>query len=307
MSRVRRILTLAAGLTVATVVVGEIVARFGLGLGTPPLSMVHPTIEYLFRPDQDVSRFGNRQAYNAQGMRSGPIPEEGRVALVIGDSVVNGGTLIDQDDLATEIVARQSREVGAPVYVGNVSAGSWGPSNQLAWLEEFGTFRAEDVVLVLSSHDAGDVPTFLPLDPATHPMVNPPLALWEAVTRYLPRYLPFVAPSGTPEGVAPQVSPDAALEALNHLIEALREAGAEVCAIHHFEKQEVAEGMTPQGMLLREALARQRVPVVEDADDLRASQQAGREPFREGIHLTAEGQAILASLIEECLRRPGAG
>lgn len=44
---------------------GELTARFGLGLGNPPLSQAHPRIEYLLAPNQDVKRFGNRVAINA--------------------------------------------------------------------------------------------------------------------------------------------------------------------------------------------------------------------------------------------------
>ena len=50
---------------------GEGVERFGLEqLGTPPLSIAHPKFGYMFAPDQDVMRFGNRQLYNELGMRS---------------------------------------------------------------------------------------------------------------------------------------------------------------------------------------------------------------------------------------------
>jgi len=55
------------GLLVAVVALvgGEAVARYGLGLGDPPLSMAHTDIEYVFRPNQECLRFGNRVAYNA--------------------------------------------------------------------------------------------------------------------------------------------------------------------------------------------------------------------------------------------------
>lgn len=46
------------------------------------------------------------------------------------------------------------------------------------------------VVLVASSHDVTDNPTFAPPDPNTHPTKKPLLALTEGLTRYLPRYLP---------------------------------------------------------------------------------------------------------------------
>ena len=41
--------------------------------------------------------------------------------LVLGDSIINGGTLTDQDDLATELLRRDLIErLGRPVVVGNI-------------------------------------------------------------------------------------------------------------------------------------------------------------------------------------------
>jgi len=43
--------------------------------------------------------------------------------------------------------------LGRPVVVGNASAKSWGPPNELAYLQHFGTLDADVVILELSSHD----------------------------------------------------------------------------------------------------------------------------------------------------------
>lgn len=65
------------GIAAAAIVLiaGELFARFGLGLGNPPLSVVHPTIEYMFKPGQDLERFGHRVLVHAYGMRSPDFPE----------------------------------------------------------------------------------------------------------------------------------------------------------------------------------------------------------------------------------------
>jgi hypothetical protein len=149
-------------------------ARARLGLGNPPLSVTHPTIEYLFKPNQDVLRFGNRVRINAYGMRSDDFPtnkaqDEFRV-LVFGDSVLNGGNLTDQKELATELLSvRLEQALERPVVVGNVSAGSWGPGNWLGYAREYGFFDADAVVLLISTHDYRDNPTFEPLNRYTHP------------------------------------------------------------------------------------------------------------------------------------------
>jgi hypothetical protein len=174
----------------------ELFARYGLGLGTPPLSVVHPTIEYMFKPDQDVYRFGNHFIVNHYGMRSRNFPvhksnlREYRM-MVFGDSVVNGGNLTDHTNLATTMLENElSDRLKRPIIVGNISAGSWGPGNWLAYAKEYGFFDADCVVLVISSHDAEDNPTFEPLNTGTHPTEKPLLALSEAFSRYLPRYMP---------------------------------------------------------------------------------------------------------------------
>ena len=146
--------------------VGELGARWILGLGDPPLTVRDPEIEYLFAPNQDVRRFGNRVVYNNVSMRSADRwsmakerPEELRV-LVLGDSVINGGALTDHARLATTIAQETLDRPARPVRVGNVSAGSWGPENLLAYVERFGLFDADLAVVVLSTHDLRDVRTF---------------------------------------------------------------------------------------------------------------------------------------------------
>jgi len=130
----------------------EVFARFQVGLGDPPLTVRDPDIEYLFKPSRCYRRFGNDVCYNRWSMRS---PEADRFPiLVLGDSVVNGGSLTDDSRLGTAILARH-----LGVAVGNVSAGSWGPPNLLEYTERFGWFGAQSVIVVASSHDLDDIPT----------------------------------------------------------------------------------------------------------------------------------------------------
>ena len=86
---------------------GELFARFVLGLGDPPLSIGDKEIDYLFAPNQECNRFGNSIVYNDFSMRcdftlKGTNPK--RRIFVVGDSVVNGGVLTDHKDLATTIL-----------------------------------------------------------------------------------------------------------------------------------------------------------------------------------------------------------
>ncbi|HEX2973620.1 MAG TPA: hypothetical protein VHP11_14895, partial [Tepidisphaeraceae bacterium] len=160
--RLRRMVGVVAMGLVGLLVVGEGIARFGLGLGDPPLSIADPQIEYLFKPSMSYRRFGRHISFNAYSMRSGPTtqkktdPGEVRV-LVVGDSVVYGGVQSDDSEIATTLLEPRLRDVlHRPVYVGNISAGSWGPPNMLAYARRFGWFDADVVVIVLSSDDYCD-------------------------------------------------------------------------------------------------------------------------------------------------------
>src|SRR4051794_33818187 len=57
--RLRRWLVFVLILIVALLIAGEVIARFYFGLGNPPLMMADSQIEYLYKPDQTVHRFGH--------------------------------------------------------------------------------------------------------------------------------------------------------------------------------------------------------------------------------------------------------
>jgi lysophospholipase L1-like esterase len=291
---------------------GEWFARSVLGLGDPPLSITHPRIEYMYAPNQDVLRFGKRFLINGYGMRSAPFavrkgPDELRV-LVFGDSVVNGGNLRDHDDLATTLLTYDLLPVagGKKVVVGNVSAGSWGPGNWLAYSQTYGFFDADVVVLVASSHDVGDNPTFAPLDPNTHPTKKPLLALTEGMTRYLPRYLPaFLIGQPAPEGGATQASPTITdrnraqgLDDLRTFLLAARDSGAAVLVVQWPEREEVAAGVPEDGFADLTGLARELgMKNIVAAPSVAAALDQGHSVYRDNIHPNDEGQKVLADLL----------
>ena len=66
-----------------------------------------------------------------------PKDDEFRVICFV-DSVLNGGSLTDQKDLATTLLEKKLKEVTPDAYVGNISAGSWGPGNWRAYADEYG-------------------------------------------------------------------------------------------------------------------------------------------------------------------------
>jgi lysophospholipase L1-like esterase len=304
--RLKRWLRILVVALPAAVVALELIARFGLGLGAPPLSVRHPTIEYMFAPDQDCMRFGNCFQTNAWGMRSPPFtprrldPDEFRV-MVFGDSVLNGGNLTDQAELATSIVAaRLERELKRPVVVGNISAGSWGPGNWLAYAQEYGFFEADCVILVLGSGDAGDCPEFGPLNPDTHPTKAPMLASQELLTRYLPRYLPRKVPAAAPVGEtssdAQASSMAAGLDDLRRFLSLAREHCDNVAAIQFLSRAEVEESSEEPGFAeIGKLCGELDVPAISTRAFFDRDQTDTL--FRDGIHPSSVGQERLADAI----------
>lgn len=275
-------------------------ARYGLGLGTPPLSIADPEVEYMFAPDQEVMRFGNRFSTNGIGMRSPGLDQVGdrTFVLALGDSVLNGGNLTDQGELATTLSS------DGDVFYGNASAGSWGIPNMLAWYRKFEPAGVDKLVIVYSSHDALDVPTFEPLDPGTHPTASPASALWEGATRYLPRYLPDLA--GEEEEAASPHAPGAAthlakdvLSAMAGLRDLAAQEGLPVCVVHHWTQHEIDTGEEAGGAEMGSAWQNLGVPLIEDQS---VFAPAGAGAYRDDIHLSAEGQRLLSAQIETCAR-----
>ncbi|MBC7624923.1 MAG: SGNH/GDSL hydrolase family protein [Aeromicrobium sp.] len=304
---------LAAGMLGATLLIGETIARFGWGLGDPPLSVAHPTIEYMFKPDQNVKRLGNHIIVNHYGMRSENFPAKKstneRRVMIFGDSVVNGGNLTDHSDLASSILKSKLTEILGKVCVGNISAGRWGPGNWLAYAKEYGFFDADIIILVISSHDAYDNPTFAPLDPNVFPQRKPISALWEGLTRYLPQYIPKVllqTDSPAKFGDAGPVDDVAEIaKGIHDLKNFLRLAQGQtqhVLVVQYPEQSELASGSFKTGYAeIKQAVQDMGIVVISMAPPFIEQIHRGQQPYRDNIHPNNLGQKIIAETLYEAL------
>lgn len=173
----------------ALVVLLEFTLRFAFGFCDALLYQSSDNYEYIAQPNQNRHRFGAYIHYNSYSQRNEE-PDSTRVKILgLGDSVIFGGTWMDQDSLATTLF---SNETGMQML--NISAGSWGPDNCAAYLKEKGTFGAKAMILVCSSHDAYDVMSFTPVVGfyPTYPERQYRLAIVELMDRYLmPRVRSF--------------------------------------------------------------------------------------------------------------------
>ena len=293
----------------AGLVAAELVARYGYGLGDPPLYEVDPQIEYLHKPSSSYQRFGNRVAFNSWSMRSDEFaqrkddPDEFRV-MVIGDSVINGGAWTDQSDTVTEVLRRNLvKRLNRPVVVGNISAGSWGPPNQLAYVEKFGFFDADAVIIVLGSEDFGDAPTFDELG-SEKPTRKPVFALQEVVTRYVPLFFNWMMGSaGPPPSHQPSTEEvDTASHALRQMIDLAQQQRIPLAVGLYRERSEITGGGVKPGYeAFKLLLENRQVPVIEFAPAVVKAIDRNTEPYRDWVHPNELGQKLMAEDIERWL------
>ena len=160
----------------------EIILRYVFGFCDAVLYQSSPAYEYIAQPNQHRYRFFSHIDYNSYSQRSEEPDSTKTIVLGLGDSVIFGGTMLDQDSIATTLF---SKETGMQML--NISSGSWGPDNCAAYLKEKGTFGAKAMVLVCSSHDAFDVMSHIPVVGIypNYPDKQYKLAILEVIDRYL--------------------------------------------------------------------------------------------------------------------------
>ncbi len=167
----------------------ELTLRIQFGFCSSPLYVADPDYEYIYAPNQNVTRFGNVIKTNSLSMRNDELSTDSTInILLVGDSVVNGGSLTDQDSIASTILEKKLRKnIDDKIRVLNIAAGSWGPDNVAGYLKKHGLFNAKLIFLVTSSHDAHDIMTggegLIGVDPGW-PSKQFKLALVELWVRY---------------------------------------------------------------------------------------------------------------------------
>lgn len=187
-----KIVLWAIAILVGAIGLGELGLRWFFGFGNPLLYIVDDRIGYLLAPNQDTRRFGNRiriNRYSMRGAEISPTPEAGTLrVLLLGDSIANGGWWTDDDETIAAIVTHQLQPKGRSlVEVPNASAHSWGPRNEFAYLQQFGHFQSDAVVLLINTDDLfATAPTALPVGrDRNYPDRRPWCAWAEVFGRYL--------------------------------------------------------------------------------------------------------------------------
>lgn len=136
----------------------ELFLKFIIGLGQEPLYIESKDFEYIYAPNQDVYRFHNHIFTNKYSMRNKELSNKDKIRILgFGDSVINGGAHLDNDELVTSILEKKLQNINKEkIRVLNIGANSWGPDNAFAYLKKHGDFNAKMIFLIFSSHDWHD-------------------------------------------------------------------------------------------------------------------------------------------------------
>jgi hypothetical protein len=146
------------GSLLAALLLGEALLRIW-GFGSPVLYVADPQAGYYPAPHQSLDRYRGRVYINAFGMRSPDYPALKPVGvfrvLMIGDSTLYGGSYVDQSELYSSLVERAlpSPAPARPVQVMAIGVNAWGPFNELGYVDKFGTFDADLVLIELPIED----------------------------------------------------------------------------------------------------------------------------------------------------------
>jgi hypothetical protein len=270
-----------------------------LGFGMPVRYVFHPTAQYAPAPYQFTIRLGNIIYTNSFGMRSEE-PDSSKIRILkVGDSILNGGSYIGNTSLSS-FRLEDSLSVSCDVQVLNISSGSWGPDNALAFLRHNGYFGAKFAVLVFSSHDVSDtIEAYSPV--GVHPdfpYKNYPLGLLELIQRYI-----FKVPQAQEQlgaikkdnyhGVS--MNPG-----FKNLVAYFRERHIPVVLYLHPTRSELEQGeLGFGGRAILQHMDALSVPCISGLSFMRVS------GYRDGIHLNDDGQEMLTSGVLHLLREAG--
>ena len=274
-------------------ILAEICLRLFWGFGKMPLYKASDKYEYIVCPNQEGHRLGNYYHYNSYSQRSDEPDSSKVIILGLGDSVLYGGVQTDQDSLATSIFTKKTG-----MQMLNISAGSWGPDNCAAYLNEFGTFHAKAMFLVVSSHDAYDNMDFRPtvgVHPS-YPDKQYPCALLEVLYRYaIPRIFKQKKALDPDQRVLEGIHKDGKVfnPGFDQLDSIAKSKNLPLIVYLHAERSELSKGQyNEQGQEIINWANDRNVKLIKELD-----YHFSEEDYRDNIHINAHGQRKLANIM----------
>lgn len=282
----RRLILGLGGLAILT----ELVLRFAVGLGDPPVATLDPVTEYELKGPRTYHRWGNRISINAEGLRAEPVlPDQARL-LLMGDSVIYGGHFLDQEETIAYRMEAALGDRGCPVQVLPMAVSSWGPDNLRVFLAKRGALDAHWAAIVVSAHDLYDVRLEVP-----HILPYRTKAVWSATQDATLAVIERVrAPVPQPNPRSRDKRRAISLTALTEIKARLREADAQMLLVYHPTVPERARGFAPEAQVFADWAAAHAVPFRDLGDTAKAA-----DDYRDQIHPTATGAAKIAGALAE--------
>jgi lysophospholipase L1-like esterase len=303
------IVAVVAGL----LVVLEVGLRSLFGFGNPLIYISDEQIGYLLAPNQRTRRFGNRIEINEYSMRSAPVQKTPAPAtlrvLILGDSIANGGWWTDQAHTIASLLQQSLTATKDSNYqvveVLNASANSWGPRNELAYLQKFGNFNAQVVVLLINTDDLfATAPTSVPVGrDRNYPDRQPPLALVEVMQRYLFQQKPIPELTAVQNEKGDRVGTN--LAAIGKIQALTRQSNTQLLLVMTPLLRELGEPV-PRDY---EITARQRLSEFSKTEQITYidilpifnSTKDAKTLYQDHIHLNLSGNQLLSKVIEQYL------
>jgi hypothetical protein len=272
-------------------IASELYLRLYWGFCDNVLMMADDRYEYIQQPGQDRFRFRNHVKFNSYSMRSEEPDSSAFIILGLGDSVIDGGVMVDQDSLATERLSRSlSKTFGFKIQVLNLGAGSWGPDNCYAYIKAHGNFGAKIAFLVASSHDAYDNMDFTPVIDKVDRYESKQYksAVWELLVKYgLPRLKKNLKMDDIPP-IAKSPTFDTGFENLRNYF---RERNIPFFVYLHPDQQELKQKMfNPMGKKIIDYCDSAGVKLVKEP-----FVNLQENDYRGVIHLNDQGQGKMAN------------
>ncbi|MEM7714394.1 MAG: SGNH/GDSL hydrolase family protein [Cyanobacteria bacterium P01_A01_bin.68] len=303
------------GLFVAT----EIGLRLLFGFGNPLTYIGDEKIGYLLTPSQRTRRFGNRIEINQYSMRGGniepkPLPSTMRV-LLLGDSIANGGWWTDQENTISNLMMGSlksnlsklpdlSKNINQ-VEVLNASANSWGPRNELAYLQKFGSFGSKAIILLINTDDLfSTTPTSLQVGKdRNYPAKKPPLALAEILNRYILKQKPIPGLKEIQNESGDRVGVN--LEAIRKIQEFTQKSNAQFLLAMTPLLREIGEPgprdyEIKERQRLKEFTKTQGIIYIDFLPIFNASQDP-KNLYHDHIHFNLQGNQLISKVIEKKL------
>ncbi len=286
----------SAGAIISLFLCAELAARY-LRLADYILYYRDTEIGYAPQPNSSgLLRRRNRWRFNAMGLRSDTdAPADAEAIVLVGDSIVEGGSNVDQDETLAYHLARLAGRRVHPV-----GGGGWALENEFAFLRKSPELLAAGTfIMVTNSSD------LCPINPwstqSTHP-TRPPVSHVAYLVRRISwpyRRRLFRGPGG--EGAKAMNGRGGASDWAGSVAAFLASFDGRLIWLLYPSRSEAATAQAPC-KALRPVIAN-RAEII----DLVREPVWGADCYHDDIHPNARGRMLLAELISAAVLAPDAG